>query len=114
MYGALPICKVLQLAASAYRRHAVRQRDPSQRSYRARRDDHLMAQRRIQPGVEPSVGSRQSAVGSRGDSYDTQSKMQSERRPDLTRAMTGGTALALTCRSDRDVPRALPSSAFVT
>jgi len=62
MYGALPICKVLQVAPSAYRRHAARQRDPSQRSHRARRDDHLMAQRRIQPGVEPSVGSRQSAV----------------------------------------------------
>jgi len=47
-------------------------------------------------------------------SNDTQSKMQSERRPDLARAGIGDTALALTCRSDRGVPRALPGSAFVT
>jgi len=44
MYGVKPICKVLQIAPSAYRRHAARRRDPSRRSRRARRDEHLMAQ----------------------------------------------------------------------
>ena len=43
-YGVEPICKVLQVAPSAYRRHAARQRDPSLRSARARRDDHLKPQ----------------------------------------------------------------------
>jgi len=43
MYGVEPICQQLQVAPSAYRRHAARQRDPSRRSRRARRDDHLMA-----------------------------------------------------------------------
>jgi len=65
------------------------------------------SERLMEAGVEPSVGSR-------GDSYDTQFKIWLERRPDLTRAMIGDTALALTCRSDRGVPRALPGSAFVT
>ena len=32
---------MLQVASSAYRRHAARQRDPSQRSYRARQDEQL-------------------------------------------------------------------------
>jgi len=32
---------VLQVAPSAYRRHAVRLRDPSRRSDNARRDEHL-------------------------------------------------------------------------
>lgn len=42
LYGVEPICTVLQVAPSAYRRHAARLRDPSQRSARARRDDHLI------------------------------------------------------------------------
>lgn len=42
LYGVEPICTVLQVAPSAYRRHAARLRDPSQRSTRARRDDHLI------------------------------------------------------------------------
>ena len=41
-YGVEPICKVLQVAASGYRRHAARARDPSRRSARAQRDDALM------------------------------------------------------------------------
>jgi len=43
VYEVEPICKVLQVAPSAYRRHAARQRDPALRSPRARRDDALMA-----------------------------------------------------------------------
>lgn len=35
---------MLQVAPSAYRRHAARQRDPSLRSARAQRDDHLKPQ----------------------------------------------------------------------
>jgi len=42
--------------------------------------------------------------------WDTQFTLSSERRPDLIRAGIGGTALALTCRSDRGVPRALSDS----
>jgi len=42
LYGVEPICTVLQVAPSAYRRHAARLRDPSQHSARARRDDHLI------------------------------------------------------------------------
>ena len=34
-------CKVLQVAPSAYRRHAARVRDPSRRSVRALRDEYL-------------------------------------------------------------------------
>lgn len=43
-YGVEPICKLLQVAPSAYWRHAARQRDPSLRSARARRDDLLTPQ----------------------------------------------------------------------
>jgi putative transposase len=43
-FGVEPICKMLQVAPSAYWRHAARQRDPSQRSARARRDEFLMRQ----------------------------------------------------------------------
>ncbi|KAA3634548.1 MAG: IS3 family transposase [Proteobacteria bacterium] len=43
-YGVEPICKVLQVAPSAYRRHAARQRDPELRSDRAKRDEVLMAE----------------------------------------------------------------------
>ncbi len=43
-FGVEPICRVLQIApsASAYRRHAARQRDRSLSSPRARRDGELM------------------------------------------------------------------------
>jgi transposase InsO family protein len=43
-FGVEPICKVLQFAPSAYRRHAARQRDASRISARARRDISLMPQ----------------------------------------------------------------------
>jgi putative transposase len=41
-FGVEPICDVLQVAPSAYRRHAARQRDPSLLSQRAQRDAQLM------------------------------------------------------------------------
>lgn len=41
-FGVEPICAVLQIAPSAYRRHAARQRDPSLLSARAQRDSELM------------------------------------------------------------------------
>lgn len=41
-FGVEPICRLLQTAPSAYWRHAARQRDPSLRSARARRDEFLM------------------------------------------------------------------------
>ncbi|WP_372365369.1 MULTISPECIES: IS3 family transposase [unclassified Xanthomonas] len=41
-FGVEPICAVLQIAPSAYRRHAARQRDPSLRSVRAQRESALM------------------------------------------------------------------------
>ncbi|MBI3778277.1 MAG: IS3 family transposase [Gammaproteobacteria bacterium] len=41
-YGVEPICKVLQVAPSAYRRHAARQRNPELRSARAKRDEMLI------------------------------------------------------------------------
>jgi transposase InsO family protein len=50
-----------------------------------------------QAGIRPSVGSR-------GDSYDTQSRILIERRFGLTRATTGLDAFALTCRSFRSFP----------
>ena len=40
--GIEPICKVLQVAPSAYRRYAAEQRDPTRRCARARRDEILM------------------------------------------------------------------------
>lgn len=40
-YGVEPICAVLPIAPSTYFRHRAEQRDPSQRSARARRDDEL-------------------------------------------------------------------------
>ena len=42
VYGVEPICKVLQVAPSAYWRHAARRRDPALRSARARRDEALV------------------------------------------------------------------------
>ena len=41
-HGVEPICKVLQIAPSAYRRHAARCRDSTLRSARAQRDARLM------------------------------------------------------------------------
>src|SRR5699024_550062 len=41
-YGVEPICKVLQVAPSAYWRHAARCRNPELRSQRAKRDEQLM------------------------------------------------------------------------
>ncbi|NBT84864.1 MAG: IS3 family transposase [Betaproteobacteria bacterium] len=43
-YGVEPICKVLEIAPSCYRRHAARQRNPELRSERAKRDQTLKAQ----------------------------------------------------------------------
>ena len=43
MYGVEPICKVLRIAPSCYRRHAARLRNPELRSARAKRDDELLA-----------------------------------------------------------------------
>ncbi len=55
------------------------------------------SERLAEAGIEPSVGSK-------GDSYDTQFKFLPERRPGLTRAMTGLAAFALTCRPCRTFP----------
>ncbi len=41
-FGVEPICKLLRVAPSAYWRHAARQRDPSLRSARDRRDEFLI------------------------------------------------------------------------
>jgi transposase InsO family protein len=43
-HGVEPICKVLQIAPSGYRRHAAHQRNPALRCARAQRDDGLMPQ----------------------------------------------------------------------
>ena len=44
LHGVEPICKVLQIAPSGYRRHATHQRDPALRCARAHRDDGLIPQ----------------------------------------------------------------------
>ena len=41
-HGVEPICKVLQIAPSGYRRHAGLRRSPEQRCARARRDEALV------------------------------------------------------------------------
>ena len=41
-HGVEPICRLLQIAPSAYRRHAARQRDAALLSGRARREQELM------------------------------------------------------------------------
>ena len=43
-HGVEPICRALQVAPSAYRRHAARQRNPALLPARARRDAHLLPQ----------------------------------------------------------------------
>src|SRR5690606_36993178 len=42
LYGVEPICEVLQVAPSAYWRHAARGRNPQLRTQRAKRDEQLM------------------------------------------------------------------------
>jgi transposase InsO family protein len=42
VHGVEPICEVLQIAPSAYRRHAARAREPALRSARAQRDVKLL------------------------------------------------------------------------
>ena len=44
VFGVEPLCKVLQVAPSAYRRHAARLRQPHKRCVRAKRDEVLMPQ----------------------------------------------------------------------
>ena len=44
IYGVEPICKVLQIAPSCYRRHAAQIRDPALRCDRAKQDDELIPQ----------------------------------------------------------------------
>ena len=41
-FGVEPICKVLQIAPSGYRRYAAQKRDPSLRCQRTQRDEALM------------------------------------------------------------------------
>jgi len=41
-FGVEPICRVLQIAPSGYRRQAAQQRNPARRSARAQRDEALM------------------------------------------------------------------------
>jgi putative transposase len=53
------------------------------------------------------------SMSRKGNCWDTQSKIASERRTDLTRAGIGRAALELTCRSGSGVPRALPGPASV-
>ena len=43
-HGIEPICKVLQVAPSGYRRYVAQRRDPSLRPARAKRDDELVPQ----------------------------------------------------------------------
>ena len=43
-FGVEPLCGVLQVSPSAYRRHAARLRDRSRRSARAIRDEELAVQ----------------------------------------------------------------------
>ena len=40
-HGVEPICKVLQIAPSGYRRHAAQKRNPDLRGERAKTDDTL-------------------------------------------------------------------------
>ncbi|MBK6334700.1 MAG: IS3 family transposase [Betaproteobacteria bacterium] len=42
VHGVEPICRVLQIAPSGYRRYAAQRRDPAQRCVRARRDEALV------------------------------------------------------------------------
>jgi putative transposase len=42
VFGVEPICKVLRIAPSGYRRYAAQQRNPALRGARAQRDDSLI------------------------------------------------------------------------
>jgi hypothetical protein len=42
VFGVEPICKVLQIAPSGYRRYAAQQRNPALRCARFQRDEALM------------------------------------------------------------------------
>jgi hypothetical protein len=42
VHGVEPICTVLQIAPSGYRRHAARLRDPDKRCARTKRDEALV------------------------------------------------------------------------
>ena len=53
--GVEPICRALQVAPSAYRRYAARQRNPALLPARARRDAILLPQvQRVYPGGHPN------------------------------------------------------------
>jgi len=54
------------------------------------------------------------SMSRKANCWDTQSKIATERRTDLTRVGIGRAALALTCRSGSGVPRALPGPTSVT
>ena len=43
-FGVEPLCKVLQIAPSGYRRHAAETRNPALRCARRKRDDVLVPQ----------------------------------------------------------------------
>jgi hypothetical protein len=44
VHGVEPLCTVLQIAPSGYRRHAARLRDPDKRCARAKRDETLVSE----------------------------------------------------------------------
>jgi putative transposase len=57
VHGVEPICEVLQIAPSAYRRHAARARDPALRCARAQRDAQLL------PAIEQVWNDNQQVYG---------------------------------------------------
>ncbi len=57
VHGVEPICEVLQIAPSAYRRHAARARDPALRCARAQRDARLL------PAIEQVWNDNQQVYG---------------------------------------------------
>ena len=57
VHGIEPICEVLQIAPSAYRRHAARLRDPALRSARVQRDAQLV------PSIEQVWSDNQQVYG---------------------------------------------------
>lgn len=65
VYGVKPICKVLQVAPSAYRRHTACQRDPDRRSARAKHDEELMAR------IERAWKSNLRVYGADTSAFDT-------------------------------------------
>ena len=79
--GVEPICSALQLAPSAYRRHAARQRNPALLPARARRDAQLLSQvqRLYDQNLRSMLPTRSGAVQARGTC--------GRRRPDRERWM---------------------------